>query len=100
MIAGKTLTPESGIELRSEEAVKILNGTAKSHFLLLQGKPISEPVSKYGPFVMNSEEEIQQAMQEYRLTQFGGWPWPHPDNVHPKEKGRFAKYPDGTLIEK
>jgi len=68
--------------------------------LLLQGKPIDEPVAKYGPFVMNTEEEIQKAMEEYRLTQFGGWPWPYPDNVHDRSKGRFAKYPSGELVEK
>jgi len=39
-------------------------------------------------------------MKDYGLTQFGGWPWPHLDHVHDKEKGRFAKYPDGTLVEK
>jgi len=49
---------------------------------------------------MNTDEEIQQAMKEYRMTQYGGWPWQHSDNVHPKENGRFAKYPDGTLVEK
>jgi hypothetical protein len=48
---------------------------------------------------MNTQMEIQQAMEEYRLTQFGGWPWPHADNVHPREKGRFAKYPDGEVVE-
>jgi hypothetical protein len=49
---------------------------------------------------MNSDAEIQKAMQEYQLTQFGGWPWRYPDNVHDADKGRFAKYPDGTLIER
>jgi len=99
-IEGAVITPETGIELNPEIPTKIQNGNKEAHFLMLQGKPINEPVSKYGPFVMNSEEEIQQAMQEYRLTQFGGWPWPHPDNVHARNRGRFAKYPDGTLVEK
>jgi hypothetical protein len=49
---------------------------------------------------MNRSEEIEQAMDEYRLTRFGGWPWPYPDHVHPREKGRFAHYPDGRLEEK
>ena len=62
--------------------------------------PINEPVAKYGPFVMNTQLEIQQAMEEYKLTQFGGWPWPHADNVHPREKGRFAKYPNGDVVER
>jgi len=94
------LHPDQGAELAADQNMVVRNGPKKSDLLLLQGKPIGEPVSKYGPFVMNTEEEIQQAMQEYRLTQFGGWPWPHPDNVHGRDKGRFAKYPDGTLVEK
>ncbi len=99
-IDGQKVMPGHGIELNSKSKTTLINSNQKSHFLLLQGKPINEPVAKYGPFVMNTESEIQKAMDEYRLTQFGGWPWPHPDHVHPKEKGRFAKYPDGTLVEK
>ncbi|WP_430967075.1 pirin family protein [Spongiimicrobium sp. 2-473A-2-J] len=99
-IDGKKVGPNNGIALHSQEAVTLVNGTSSAHFLLLQGKPINEPVAKYGPFVMNTDMEIQQAMQEYQLTQFGGWPWPYNDNVHPREKGRFAKYPDGSLEEK
>jgi hypothetical protein len=40
-------------------------------------------------------EEIQQAFNDYRKTQFGGWPWSRHDNVHSRELGRFAKYSDG-----
>ncbi len=100
LIDGKGIMPNNGIELSSSESVLITAGSKTAHLLLLQGKPLGEPVAKYGPFVMNTEEEIQRAMQEYQLTQFGGWPWQHTDNVHSKEKGRFAKYPDGTLVEK
>ena len=92
--------PNHGILLDANEEVLIKAGTETAHLLLLQGKPIEEPVAKHGPFVMNTNKEIDEAMQEYRLTQFGGWPWPHTDNVHAKGRGRFAKYPDGTLIEK
>lgn len=96
----RTVQPNFGITLDATKDFTFEVGTKKGHFLLLQGRPIAEPVAKYGPFVMNTEAEIQQAMDEYRLTQFGGWPWPYPDNVHEKDKGRFAKYPDGTLVEK
>ena len=99
-MADKKLQPNFGIALDASKDFSFEVGTKKGHFLLLQGKPIAEPVAKYGPFVMNTDAEIQQAMDEYRLTQFGGWPWPYPDNVHEKNKGRFAKYPDGTLVEK
>ncbi len=98
-IGEQMIRPDHGVELTSDAEIIIENGGKKSHFLLLQGKPINEPVAKYGPFVMNTQLEIQQAMEEYRLTQFGGWPWPHADNVHPREKGRFAKYPNGEVVE-
>jgi redox-sensitive bicupin YhaK (pirin superfamily) len=96
---GHPLRTGQGAEL-PEKSVKVTCGTQACRFLWLQGKPISEPVAKYGPFVMNDPEELNRAVEEYRLTQFGGWPWPYPDHVHPKEKGRFAQYPDGSLTEK
>lgn len=100
MIGVKKIIPNHGVDLQSDQEVTIRSGAKKASFLMLQGRPINEPVAKYGPFVMNTDQEIQKAMQEYQLTQFGVWPWPYPDNVHDREKGRFAKYPDGTLVEK
>lgn len=99
-ITGTTVLPNHGIRLDETKDIKVSSGNTNAYLLLLQGKPIGEPVVKYGPFVMNTEEEIEASMKEFRLTQFGGWPWRYPDNVHDKEKGRFAKYPDGTVIEK
>lgn len=99
-IEGKKVTPNFGVVLDASKETVIKTEGKQGHFLVLQGKPIAEPVAKYGPFVMNTDAEIQQAMDEYRTTQFGGWPWPHPDNVHEKKKGRFAKYPDGSLVKK
>lgn len=94
------LTRGVGVELHPLGLPSIKNKDGNSHFLLLQGRPINEPVAKYGPFVMNTQDEIKQAMKEYRLTNFGGWPWPYPDNVHSRENGRFALYPDGKREEK
>jgi hypothetical protein len=78
----------------------IQNGEEESYLLLLQGRPIHEPVIQYGPFVMNSRIEIQQAFEDYRKTEFGGWPWPRPDQVHDRELGRFARYADGSEEER
>jgi len=85
----------NAIRLAADREVKIMNGAETGRFLLLQGRPILEPVVSYGPFVMNTQEEIQQTYREYQQTQFGGWPWPRPDQVHDPEKGRFALHPDG-----
>ena len=39
-------------------------------FLLISGKPLHEPVARYGPFVMNTREEIEQALRDLRLGTF------------------------------
>ena len=95
LLDGHSLDSGKGVELDAQMETSIINGAEKAHLLVLQGLPISEPVVQYGPFVMNSQSEIEQAMEDYRLTRFGGWPWPYPDQVHEREKGRFALYPDG-----
>ena len=74
----------------SDQSLRITNGPEVSHFLLLQGKPIDEPIAQYGPFVMNHQSEIQETMREYQLTQFGGWPWERDDMIFPQDKTRFA----------
>ena len=66
----------------------------------LQGKPINETLVQQGPFVANSHEEIQEAMQEYRKTQFGGWPYKSNEPVHDKKIGRFAKCANGEEVKK
>jgi redox-sensitive bicupin YhaK (pirin superfamily) len=65
--------------------------------LLLQGRPIGEPVEQYGPFVMNDRAGIEQAFADYRRTGFGGWPWPSDDPVHAREARRFARHADGRV---
>lgn len=73
----------------------IQNGPTESRILLLQGRPINEQVIQYGPFVMNTKEEIHQAFEDFQKTQFGGWPWPKSAQVHDRSMGRFAWHADG-----
>ncbi|MDG1261022.1 MAG: pirin family protein [Flavobacteriales bacterium] len=75
-------------------------GAEKTNVLVLQGRPINEPVVQHGPFVMNSRQEIQQAFKDYQETKFGGWPWPELDHVHAKKEGRFALHADGRRESK
>ncbi len=75
-------------------------GEQECELLLLEGKPIGEPIAQHGPFVMNTTAEIQQAFVDYRRTQFGGWPWPSDASVFPRDVGRFARHADGKLEER
>lgn len=100
-IAGTAIPGYHSVEVNPEAALPIHNtGEETAELLLLQGVPINEKVVQHGPFVMNTQTEIRQAMYEYQVHQFGGWPWDDPSPVHPRDKGRFAKYADGTVEEK
>jgi redox-sensitive bicupin YhaK (pirin superfamily) len=96
-IGDHDLEASTGAVLRAEEHVTIAGGPYGAEALVLQGRPIGEPVAQYGPFVMNTEAEIEQAFTDYRRTGFGGWPWPTDDPVHPREAGRFARHADGRV---
>jgi hypothetical protein len=96
-INGRAISGSTGVELKPEVALSLENGPDEGELLLLQGRPIREPVAHYGPFVMNTREELHQTMVEYQRTQFGGWPWPSDDPVHGREEGRFARHPDGRI---
>ncbi len=96
-VGGREIPPNHQIELRAEAQVELENGPDESELLLLQGRPIGEPVVQYGPFVMNTREQIQQAYADYEATRFGGWPWASNDPVHGREQGRFARLIDGRV---
>ena len=82
--------------LRSDRPLR-LEAVGDLDALLLQGRPISEPVAHYGPFVMNTQTEIREAIADYQRTQFGGWPWTSDGPVHPRTDGRFARHADGRF---
>ena len=56
-------TPDAaGVHLRAQVA---------THFLLIAGRPLNEPIAQWGPFVMNTREQIEQAVDDFRSGNFG-----------------------------
>jgi len=90
-----TLEVMTAAVMQPESSVTLHAGGQAVRILMLQGKPINEPVAQHGPFVMNSQEEVLQAYRDFRETRFGGWPWKKTDQVHPRDKPRFARFADG-----
>ncbi|NIO59701.1 MAG: pirin family protein, partial [Acidobacteria bacterium] len=96
-VGGLPISDRIGARLAGDVPTVISNHGAPAEFLLLQGMPIGAPVFQMGPFVMNSHEELRQAVIDYNRTQFGGWPWDRPDPVHARTEGRFALHADGRV---
>ncbi len=94
-VDGQVVAVRSSIEVRAGAAVALANGNEAAELLMLQGRPIGEAVAQYGPFVMNTEQELREAFEDYQRTQFGGWPWGDPAPVHGEELVRFARHADG-----
>ena len=93
---GVSIPNYHSLELKPEFDIPLHCGAEPVRLLMLQGRPIAEPVAQYGPFVMNTQQELRQAYEDYQRTEFGGWPWDRHDPVHGSSTGRFARYSDGS----
>jgi len=90
-VDGQRVSGKHYVTLHADAATTIVNDSNEpTGFLMLQGRPIKEPVAQRGPFVMNTNAEIMQTMMEYQKTQFGGWPWTDDAVIFPRDKPRFA----------
>jgi quercetin 2,3-dioxygenase len=58
-------THKAGV-LAAGDLIEVKAGPEGSRFILLAGRPLNEPVVQYGPFVMNTREEIEQAIRDYQ----------------------------------
>ncbi len=95
-IEGESVASATGAVVDATRVVQLAT-TDRTEILMLQGRPLGEPVAQYGPFVMNTRAEIQQAFEDYQQTQFGGWPWDRDDPVHGIDGDRFARHADGRV---
>jgi redox-sensitive bicupin YhaK (pirin superfamily) len=72
LVNGKEVVREAQMALldRAGEDLQI-EANSDATLLLLSGEPIDEPIVGHGPFVMNSREEIMQAMKDFNAGRFG-----------------------------
>jgi len=92
---GQSIAVNQIIDLDGQASATVQAGQEDIYLLFLQGRPIGEPVVQHGPFVATSREGIQEIFREYQVNEFGGWPWSRPDQVHDKDRSRFAIHVDG-----
>jgi quercetin 2,3-dioxygenase len=97
VIGGQPLRSSTGALVRCDTDVVVEADGGGASCLVLQGRPIGEPVAQHGPFVMNDRAGIEQAFADYQRTEFGGWPWSANDPINGPEARRFAKHPGGRL---
>jgi quercetin 2,3-dioxygenase len=97
-LSGQEIGTHAAIELDATRPVDIVNpGATRAELLMLQGRPIGEPVAQAGPFVMNTEQQIREAFADYQRTRFGGWPWLTAAPVHGPDPTRFARMPEAPV---
>jgi len=65
-IAGETVKTDHLATFTDGDRITLVAGDNGARLLLLAGKPIGEPIAQYGPFVMNTQDEINQALSDYR----------------------------------
>lgn len=66
MLAGTHLPQHTFAVLSAGDSVEVNAGGEGARFILVAGRPLGEPIMQYGPFVMNTQQEIHQAMSDYR----------------------------------
>ena len=64
------MVKDGELALLSEGSEVEIHSNGPSELLILAGPELNEPISRYGPFVMNTKEEIEQAFLDYRNGNF------------------------------
>lgn len=99
-VGGHPVANDRGAVVACDRPVELVAGPEPVELLVLQGRPLAEPVARYGPYVMTTETQLREAFADYQRTGFGGWPWDDDAPHHGPDRGRFALHADGRLEER
>jgi hypothetical protein len=72
-IAGRPVQQQRMALLENAEATDgvAIEAATEAKLLIIAGRPLKEPIAQYGPFVMNTEQEIRAALDDYRTGRLG-----------------------------
>lgn len=71
LVNGQKAATDHFVLFANEGEEFILEATDDAVVLVMSGEPINEPIVNYGPFVMNTEQEIRQAIHDFNIGKFG-----------------------------
>ncbi len=69
-VGAESLGPRTLAVLSAGDTIKVAAGASGFRFLCIAARPLNEPIARYGPFVMNTREEIHQAFEDFRNGRF------------------------------
>lgn len=93
---GRPVKNHSRLKVRPDAAFAFVNGDQASELWLLEGDPIGEKMSVFGPVVLGTDAEVRQALQEIRDRELSDWPWPVVNLAEPKGTPRRLRRADGS----
>lgn len=70
-VADQTVPSRNMAVLANDAGMLEIHAEEDARLILVAGQPLNEPIAQYGPFVMNTAEEIEQTLRDYRDNQFG-----------------------------
>ncbi|MCL2032652.1 MAG: pirin family protein [Methanomassiliicoccaceae archaeon] len=95
MIGGEEYEASQRFKLDGNKDVTFVNGDSDGTYWLLEGEPIGEKMSSFGPVILDNDKKVREAMNFIRANEFSSWPWDLIDKFHPKGTGRFIRFSDG-----
>lgn len=93
---GETLAVQ-GAATDASQPLTAVAGESGARFMVLQGRPIGAKVVQQGPFVADDQASLIGVIRDYQAGKFGRWPHATDAPVQPRDQGRFARYPDGSV---
>lgn len=96
-LMGTKIMHNDRAKVEGDVEMTISNGDTPAVVWVLEGRPIGQKMSSFGPVTLGSEKEVRAALQDIRRSEYGEWPFDVVDKVHLEDgTGRFIHHADGT----